>query len=154
MGALRAPTVGRESELAALTSALDEVAGVGALRWLVVAPPGVGKSRLLREFATVAESRSRTAVWRARSRPVSVSPFETISELLTSALGSLGGERLHGALAAGGVPPSRAEVIERAFVRDPATDDRDALFAAWLDGLDVLAAGATQLWLVEDVHWA
>ena len=34
------------------------------------------------------------------------------------------------------------------------TEDRDALFAAWLEGLDALAAGATQTWLVEDVHWA
>ena len=34
------------------------------------------------------------------------------------------------------------------------TEDRDALFAAWLEGLDALAGAATQVWLVEDVHWA
>ncbi len=32
-------------------------------------------------------------------------------------------------------------------------DDRATQFAAWLDGFDALAAGGTQLWLVEDVHW-
>ena len=34
------------------------------------------------------------------------------------------------------------------------TDDRDALFTAWVEGLDALADGQTQMWLVEDVHWA
>ena len=33
-------------------------------------------------------------------------------------------------------------------------EDRDRLFAAWLEGLDALAAGAPAAWLVEDVHWA
>ena len=32
--------------------------------------------------------------------------------------------------------------------------DREQLFAAWLEGLDAIAAGAPAVWLVEDVHWA
>ncbi len=34
------------------------------------------------------------------------------------------------------------------------TDDREALFSAWLDGFDAFAPDSTQVWLVEDVHWA
>jgi D-alanyl-D-alanine dipeptidase len=33
-------------------------------------------------------------------------------------------------------------------------EEREALFGAWLEGIDALAAGRTQVWLVEDVHWA
>jgi tetratricopeptide (TPR) repeat protein len=32
-------------------------------------------------------------------------------------------------------------------------EDRDRLFAAWLEGLDALASGASAAWLVEDLHW-
>ena len=50
MGRLRAPTLGRERELADLERAFERAAAGGVERWLVIAPPGVGKSRLLREF--------------------------------------------------------------------------------------------------------
>jgi hypothetical protein len=52
MGALRAPTMGRADELAALTAAWQRVAANdGVERWLIAAPPGVGKSRVLRQLA-------------------------------------------------------------------------------------------------------
>src|SRR3954447_26762971 len=55
MGALRAPTVGRGQELTDLHAAVDR-ARSGALELrLIVAPPGVGKSRLLRDLAARAD---------------------------------------------------------------------------------------------------
>ena len=51
MGALRAPTLGREAELAALLAAWQRSAGGAVERWLIAAPPGVGKSRLMRQLA-------------------------------------------------------------------------------------------------------
>ena len=33
-------------------------------------------------------------------------------------------------------------------------EERDRLFAAWLEGLDTLAGDAPAVWLVEDLHWA
>src|SRR5215210_6396668 len=62
MGALRAPLLGREAELERL---LDEVtqARRAPRRLLVVAPPGVGKTRLVEELAGRAEG---TVIARAR----------------------------------------------------------------------------------------
>src|SRR3954447_26472820 len=87
MGALRAPTIGRDQELDALASALDGCRAGQVERWLVIAPPGVGKSRLLREIADRAQRQDDVVVWRSRSRSGSVSPFDTIAGLLISAAG-------------------------------------------------------------------
>ena len=174
MGGLRAPTLGRESELEALMEAARAAAESGATaRWLIVAPPGVGKSRLLRELADrLAATQAGTKIWRSRARPDSVSPFDAVARLLIDALGTADRDeasaRLSAAMAAARMAEGRAKVVLEAClsVGWPAvtptdgaesgkpTDDRSALFAAWLDGLDALAAGEVQVWLVEDVHWA
>jgi class 3 adenylate cyclase/tetratricopeptide (TPR) repeat protein len=179
MGALRAPTLGRARELAALEQAHRRAAGGGVERWLIVAPPGVGKSRLLRELDTRLAGRGAgpaTVVWRARARPDSLSPFEPIAGLMIEAVGSAMAARrsldqllaeadeiIGSRLADASVPELRARVIRDACMSllrpakqqpeaRPATE-REQLFEAWLDGLDALAAGATAVWLVEDVHW-
>src|SRR3954447_23847036 len=169
MGALRAPTVGRERETADLLDAIERARGGGVGRWLVVAPPGVGKSRLLREVAEVATARKDVSVWRSRSRPGAVTPFDAVAGLLTAAIGTSDVQaalaQLLSALTAAGVARARVQVVADACMslvapRDTETlsraptEDRDALFAAWLDGLDAVAAGSSQLWLIEDVHWA
>ena len=170
MGDLRAPTVGRATELDALATALESARAGKVGRWLIIAPPGVGKSRLMRDMAQTAEARGGVVVWRARSWPGAVSPFDTIAGLLLAAAGpeaepGATRELIRARLIAGGVAVSRAELVagecaalvwprpEDGADRQP-TDDRDALFATWLDGLDALAGAETQLWLVEDVHWA
>src|SRR6185312_11298055 len=84
------------------------------------------------------------AIWRSRSRSGAVSPFETIAGLLTSALGNAGDAKatLVASLAGAGVPTSRARVVADACLSlvapgkpgaRSAGEDRDALFAAWLD---------------------
>jgi class 3 adenylate cyclase len=168
MGALRAPTLGRQSELAELAESWQRVAAGGAERWLIVAPPGVGKSRLLREFATVVETQGGR-VWRARAQPESVSGFEPIAAVMREAVKSSGlsatdAQMLRQRLIGGGMAELRASVVSEAVahVLAPAaagvdarpTEDRDVLFAAWLDALDTLAGNASVAWLVEDVHWA
>jgi tetratricopeptide (TPR) repeat protein len=56
------PYVGRDRELAALHGVLDECASEGLARAvLVTAPPGVGKSRLIRELLRTIPSRARPA---------------------------------------------------------------------------------------------
>ncbi len=151
LGALRAPTLGREQELARLLA-------MGHGRCLIVAPPGVGKSRLLAEFA----ARTPATVLNARVRPQGTAPYETVAQLFESAGGDLAA-----ALTDADVPPSRAAVILDAVRRltEPSVEgagsggdlagERDARFDAWLSALDALtAAPAPSVWLVEDVHWA
>jgi class 3 adenylate cyclase/tetratricopeptide (TPR) repeat protein len=158
LGALRAPMVGRADELARLHAAIAAVsAGPGADRILVIAPPGVGKSRLLAELASTTEA----TVLRARVRPQATAPFETVAQLLEAASPS----GLSAALEAAGIPAARASVIEAevarlggaAQVAVPGTGDmaaeREARFDAWVTALDALTA-APAVWLIEDVHWA
>jgi class 3 adenylate cyclase/tetratricopeptide (TPR) repeat protein len=169
MGALKAPTVGRDQELSDLRAGIERARAGGVERWLIVAPPGVGKSRLLRELAAVAGADANVVVWRSRARPGAVSPFDPIAGLLLSALGTSVREdaqdRLVVALSAADVVAARAQVVAEACLNlvaprdaDPAgrppNEDRDALFGAWIDGLDALAGPSTQMWLVEDTHWA
>jgi class 3 adenylate cyclase len=148
LGGLRAPTLGRDDEVAHLRSLLGSTARV-----TVVAPPGVGKTRLLDELAVVATG---AAVLRARLRPDVLSPFEPVAQLV-------GGMRTPTELVAlaraAGATEARAAVVAEllggvgsAEVHPAA--EREQLFAAWLEGLDAIAGERASVWLVEDVHWA
>lgn len=170
MGALRAPMLGREPELEALAEAHARAESGALVRLLIVAPPGVGKSRLLREFADqLGAADQAPAVWRSRARPESLSPFDPVARLMLEALRTAEREaaerRLAAALADGETSPLRARVVVDACLsvvwppsvssdKAKPAEDRDALFAAWLEGLDALAGDACQVWLIEDIHWA
>jgi class 3 adenylate cyclase len=156
MGALRAPLLGRDLELGRL---LDEVerAHREPRQLLVIAPPGVGKTRLVDELAARARG---VAVARARLRPDLLAPFEPVTQLfLTAGAGeeSVLMERLR----AGGASRARTAAVAEevgAVLRPPnhaaAVADRESRFAAWVDALDALAGERTGLWIVEDIHWA
>jgi class 3 adenylate cyclase len=99
LGSLHAPMVGRQAELAALRASLERVVKArGAERVVIVAPPGVGKTRLLAEFSAAA----RATILRARVRPQGTAPYETVAQLFSAVPGDL--ERT---LARTGVSPSR-----------------------------------------------
>ncbi|HEY7936218.1 MAG TPA: adenylate/guanylate cyclase domain-containing protein [Candidatus Limnocylindrales bacterium] len=176
MGALHAPTIGRTAELAALRGWLVEARGRHMpLRVLVLAPPGVGKSRLV--DALSAEVRAQgpaTIVYRIRLRPEPGGSLDPIATLVATTLHDGGFDLndreptalpLQDRLEAGGLPAARAAAVagdlldlaghrSRSAAEAGVPADRSALFAGWLDGLDALAAGRTQVWLVEDLHWA
>jgi class 3 adenylate cyclase len=147
LGRLRAPTLGRDGEVARLRSLVGSTARV-----TVVAPPGVGKTRLLDEFANAATD---AACFRARLRPDVLSPFEPVAQLAGGTHSEVA------ALArAAGASDARAAVVAEllgsvgaAAEAQPAAE-REQLFAAWLEGLDAIAAERAVVWLVEDVHWA
>ncbi len=151
LGALQAPMLGRDAELRRL-------AALSGGRCLIVAPPGVGKSRLLAELA----ERLPGTVLRARVRPQGTAPYETVAQLVTAAGGL---DALPGRLAAAGVAAERATVVTAEVRRllDPSgaaggaggdmAAEREVRFDAWLTALDALVPGRAT-WLVEDVHWA
>ena len=148
LGRLRAPTLGREGELKHLGALVGSTARVA-----VVAPPGVGKTRLLDELAAAAAG---AAVLRARLRPDVLSPFEPVAQLA-------GGTTAPGELAAlaraAGATEARAAVVAELLgavgsAESKPAAEREQLFAAWLEGLDATAGDRAAVWLVEDVHWA
>jgi class 3 adenylate cyclase/tetratricopeptide (TPR) repeat protein len=149
MGLLRAPLLGRERQLARLAAA---VATGGRL--LVVAPPGVGKSRLVSEFAG-------SATWTARLRPDIPAPYEPVAQLVRAALAQNDLVVLRARQREAGAGEARVEAVAAAIagLLHPRPDgamlasNRSALFDAWLEGLAALGS-ADALWLVEDVHWA
>ena len=158
LGALKAPMLGRDAELGELHAAIEAVSTERRSdRIVIVAPPGVGKSRLLAELALT----THATVLRARVRPQATAPYETVAQLLAAA----GTSDLAAALRAAEVPDARASVIRQEVARllkpsgEPASGggdlaaERDARFDAWVSALDALAPGAS-VWLVEDVHWA
>ncbi len=149
MGALRAPLVGRDDVLERLRRAVE----AGGLL-LVVAPPGSGKSRLLFELAGELEGAARAWV-----RPDALGPFEPVAQIVLSRLGPEPDASLRDRLATVGMHPARVDVVVDELdalleSRPTSTGDRDAMFGAWLDGLDALSTGERDVWLVEDVHWA
>jgi class 3 adenylate cyclase len=164
MGVLRAPILGREDELRMLRAELER-SRESARRLVLVAPPGVGKTRVVDELAAAAPA----AIARARLRPDLLAPYEPVGQLLLSLLGQetrdAGAARLRECLAAAGTTSARADaVLEEtlpvvwpdpqggAAERDLGAQ-REARFAAWVEALDALAAGEASLWIVEDVHW-
>ncbi|MGH2590911.1 MAG: ATP-binding protein, partial [Actinomycetota bacterium] len=163
--------LGRDAELDLLFRTLDAVAPGTARRTTIVAPPGVGKTRLTSEFGARAALRG-ASVRRARLRPDVLAPYGAVAELLLAALADAFGEAareasearglLRDALADSGVARARADVIatEALALVSPASSDgadnaerRDALFASWRKALESLGVGP-EVWIVEDVHWS
>ena len=152
--------LGRDEEMGRLQGALDRVARERiAERIVIVAPPGVGKSRLLTELA--AAVRPTAAVRVARVRPQATAPYETVAQLFAGVDADL----LPAAMADAGVSPERAAVIGEEVRRlampsaqptgqsGDLAAEREARFDAWSTALDAIS-DRPELWLVEDVHWA
>jgi class 3 adenylate cyclase/tetratricopeptide (TPR) repeat protein len=175
LGRLQASTIGRKQELGRLGAALARAFRGQPERWVILAPPGVGKSRLLEEFAErVRADDPAVPILRARARPDVVAPFDPVAQLVLSA--SLGSPatgiepdrvlaRVVECLLAAGSSQVRARAVAEALRRPLGMErqggeetsrwaDRQAVFAAWLEGLDALTECRGSLWLVEDAHWA
>ncbi len=138
------PLVGREAELAALLGAAG-VAGESSARAVLVAgDAGIGKTRLLRELtARAVAAGHHVLVGHCLDLGDAVIPHQPFAE----ALARLEAGARDALLAA---QPALAPLVEGGV--DVA--DRGRLFAAVVAGLDVLAAQAPVLLVVEDVHWA
>ena len=173
---LQAPMVGRDRELDVLRSVFDRVVDERRPHLVTVyGDPGVGKSRLTREFLTWAATHpSEPTVTVGRCLPYGDGiTYWPLAEILKSHLGvrdsdpaddvlarldalhamapdSIDGVRLRAALAATlGLDDPRSPV-ER---RDPREVRRD-VHGAWRWFLSALAARAPTLVVIEDVHWA
>ena len=152
------PLVGRDRHLAVLRQALeDAIDDHACVLVTVLAPPGVGKSRLATEFADAIGERATVLVGQTPSYGVGVT-FAPLVELLSQAAGRPGGDAEEVATA----------LRERLVAQPdgPAAGDRLAQVlgvgeavasdASWAVRrlLEVIAAEQPLVVVLEDVHWA
>ena len=158
---LRAPLVGRDSELELLGSLLRRVAGESRGHLVTIyGEPGVGKSRLVAEFTATAVAR----VVRGRCLPYGDGiTFWPLAEIAKGELGVLDTDDPATALAKVRVLGDAAPAIAHTIgLDDPESPLRDMppravigeIHRAWLSFFARMAADGPLIAVVEDIHWA
>jgi tetratricopeptide (TPR) repeat protein len=174
------PVVGRDRELAVLEACYRECAADELARVvLVTAPPGGGKSRLLRELlGRLARAGASPEIWIARGDPMSAgSPFGMLAQVVRRAAGIVDGEpaavrarklrdrvwRHVPAVRAGrvtarlaelaGVPDAQAEDPELRAARQDAMGLGEQLRRAFADFVAAECAAGPVIVVLEDLHW-
>jgi class 3 adenylate cyclase/tetratricopeptide (TPR) repeat protein len=157
------PFVGREAEMARLSGALEEAISRRVARLVtVVGDAGVGKSRLIREFATAASEQARLV--RGRCLPYGDGiTFWPLSEVVREAAGITNEDtprlatRRIDRLLERAAAPDREAVVERvaaAINLSPAQFPVAELMWGGRRLLETLAAEQPLVMLVDDLHWA
>jgi class 3 adenylate cyclase len=168
------PLVGRERELALLTSTLARVEHESSPQLItLVGVPGIGKSRLVHELFVEVDERPELIFWRqGRCLPYGDGvAFWALGEILKSHAGILEGEREERAesklrSAVDDVVPEAAEAAWVTRELQPllglsdgadagASEDRRVeSFAAWRRFFEGLAEQRLLIIVLEDLHWA
>jgi class 3 adenylate cyclase len=152
-----APMVGRESELATLTDAFERAVSSGAIRLVtVIAPAGVGKSRLLRELT--AALADRATVTKGRCLPygdgITYWPIREILHQLARIDEGHAPSEMRAMLHALQSPDESVEAIAALVGLDAPTQRQDELFWSARRVLEHAADRGPLVLLVEDLHWA
>lgn len=146
--------VGRGFELRALASALADAAERQATAVLVGGEAGVGKSRLIQEFAGEAElSGARVILGQSVELGGDGLPFAPIAGALRDLSGQLGLHRLIELAGPGGsiLPTLLPELGESSGTQ---ADGRGRLFEVVTVLLERASADRPLVFVVEDLHWA
>ena len=157
--------VGREIDLALLRGIFEKsVAGNTLQLVTVVGEPGLGKSRLMLEFARFLDARVEVTTWRqGRCLPYGEGvTFWALGEIVKAHAGILESDaapaaeaKLDAVLPAG---PDRAWFRQRLLpligIEATSHAEREELFAAWTRYLEAIASERPTVLLFEDLHWA
>ena len=156
--------VGREEELASLQELLDQATTTQGLRFaLIPGEPGIGKSRLLAEFAHRLDDRPETVAWhQGRCLPFGANvTFWALSEIVRDAAGVLESDgaarteaRLDAVLPEGSERQRLRSRLRPLLGLEAAEAPRVENFAAWRRFLENLASTHPLVLAVEDLHWA
>lgn len=166
------PFVGRHHELGLLRAVYARAVREGSAQLVTVAgEPGVGKSRLVREFRAFVDWQPERARWRqGRCLPYGDGvSFWALGEIVKSQAGILesdtpleASDKLAAAIAAiMDVPDERdwlrarlAPLVGASPSGGAAPEDRAESFAAWRRFLEAVAADRPLVLVLEDMHWA
>ncbi|WP_226533685.1 helix-turn-helix transcriptional regulator [Microbacterium paraoxydans] len=149
-----AAMVGREAELAEVRRAFAGVRDGVPAALLVEGEAGIGKSRLLREFASEIERTADVHVGWCLDLGASRTPYGPLTGILRSIVTRMGVDRVResvgvGAEALGMLLP---ELVDTPTDRDRTSPERlrDAIASL----IEAAAERAPQVLVVEDLHWA
>jgi class 3 adenylate cyclase/tetratricopeptide (TPR) repeat protein len=162
------PFLGRTAELDALVRAFETAVASSSLQVVtIIAEPGLGKSRLIRELHRHVQTSSEHTVWRAgRCLPYGDGiSFWALAEIVRAHAGiretddqASISEKLDGVLVEPD-PELRAWMRDRlaplvGLRTDALPPSQEEAFAAWRRFLESLAAQGPAVIVVEDLHWA
>jgi len=161
------PFIGRADELAAVVRAFERATGAPGIELVtIVAEPGMGKSRLVREVRRDVLSR-RAATWRVgRSLPYGDGiSFWALGEIVKAQAGILENDAPEAVRDKLDAAIDASDPVMRAWLRDrfaplvglpteSATPPREELYAAWTRFVVSLVERSPVVLVFEDLHWA
>lgn len=150
--------IGRRAEFERLVAAFEQATSGSAGVILLGGEAGIGKSRLVGEFATWAQARgARVVAGSCVEFGEDGMPFTPIMGVLRTVARALGPERFAELIT--GVEPEIARLVPDVRVPSQALaeavgNERNRLFGALLIVLDRLCEDAPLLVVIEDAHWS
>jgi class 3 adenylate cyclase/tetratricopeptide (TPR) repeat protein len=165
------PFIGRDTDLALLSQTYARTVRERSIQLVtIVGEPGVGKTRLVTEFAKLLAEQRDPVVWRqGRCLPYGEGiTFWALGEIVKAEAGILESdgpaeaerklvaavERVVEDVSEREWFASRLRALVGTSVADSAGADRDESFTAWRRFLEALALRAPLVLVIEDSHWA
>jgi class 3 adenylate cyclase/tetratricopeptide (TPR) repeat protein len=160
-----APFIGREIDLAIIRGAFDKAHAASQVQFVtVVGEPGIGKSRLVSEFAAHVDGRPELVTWR-QGRCLSYGEgitFWALGEVVKAHAGILESDspatasaKLEQVLPGGDERPwFHQRLLPLLGIEASSTAQRDELFTAWRRFLEHIAEKHPTVVVFEDIHWA
>ncbi len=167
----RTPFIGRDFDLATLKTAYQRTLRESSLQMVtVVGEPGVGKSRLLGEFASYVDEQSELVTWRqGRSLPYGEGiTFWALGEIVKAQAGinesdspDVATNKIAAAVGALAVDESDtawlqarlAPLVGATTIMGGAAEKEES-FTAWVRFLEAIATKGPLVLVFEDLHWA
>ncbi len=166
-GAEATPFVGREQALASLTDAFGRARSGTPTFLTIVAEPGIGKSRLVREFARYVDDLPDLVTWRqGRCLPYGEGiSFWALGEIVKTHAGVLDTDDQQEISAKLDTVLTEPDQGTRAWIKDrlaplvglettTTAPERSELFAAWRRFIAQIASPDPLVLVIEDLHWA
>ncbi|GAA3758462.1 LuxR family transcriptional regulator [Microbacterium kribbense] len=154
--------VGRDDELARLDAAFERASAGEPSAVVVAGEAGIGKSRLLREFAASLSARADVAIGRCLDLGGTPVAYGAILGLLRALAAQRGAERVWDAAGPGRaalqvvMPELGAsdETAASASLDPPAQTSPERLREAFVTAVETLAETRPLMLMIEDLHWA